>query len=92
MFFLAGTACCWSDTYDPDPYDDNPPVVTVDFNYVVPNCTSIRPSNVQARNPKTTLSRMICQQESAVRVLLLDDQAAPAFGQNLWRMVIPLRR
>jgi hypothetical protein len=36
MLFLAGTAFCTSDSYDPNPYDDIPPVVTVDFNYVVP--------------------------------------------------------
>ena len=36
MLFLAGTAFCSSDSYDPDPYDNVPPVVTVEFNYVVP--------------------------------------------------------
>lgn len=36
MLFLAGTAFCSCDSYDPDPYDDIPPVVTVEFNYVVP--------------------------------------------------------
>lgn len=36
MLFLAGTAFCTSDSYDPNPYDDIPPVVTVEFNYVVP--------------------------------------------------------
>jgi hypothetical protein len=36
MLFLSGTAFCSSDSYDPNPYDDIPPVVTVEFNYVVP--------------------------------------------------------
>jgi len=36
MIFLAGTAFCSTDSYDPNPYDDIPPVVTVEFNYVVP--------------------------------------------------------
>jgi len=36
MLFLAGAAFCSTDSYDPDPYDDVPPVVTVEFNYVVP--------------------------------------------------------
>jgi hypothetical protein len=39
MLFLAGTAFCTSDSYDPNPYDDIPPVVTVEFNYVVPGQT-----------------------------------------------------
>lgn len=36
MLFLAGAAFCSTDSYDPNPYDDIPPLVTVDFNYVVP--------------------------------------------------------
>jgi hypothetical protein len=36
MVFLAATASYSCDSFDPDPYDDVPPVVTVEFNYVVP--------------------------------------------------------
>jgi len=36
MLFLAGTAFCSCDSYDPNPYDDIPPLVTVEFSYVVP--------------------------------------------------------
>ena len=47
---LAGTASCSCDSYDPDPYDDVPPVVTVDFNYVVPGRVNIRrPQNQNKR-------------------------------------------
>ena len=42
MFFLAGTAFCSSDSYDPNPYDDIPPVVTVEYSYVVPGIMSVR--------------------------------------------------
>ena len=42
MLFLAGTASFSCDSYDPDPYDDIPPVVTVDYNYVVPGRINIR--------------------------------------------------
>jgi hypothetical protein len=42
MVFLAGTAFCSCDSYDPDPYDDTPPVVTVEFNYIIPGQVSIR--------------------------------------------------
>ena len=35
----------------PDPYDDVPPVVTVDFNYVVPGRITIRlPQNENKRS------------------------------------------
>ena len=42
MVILAGTASCSCDSYDPDPNDDIPPIVTVEFNYVVPGRVSIR--------------------------------------------------
>ena len=49
MVLLAGTASCSCDSYDPDPYDNVPPVVTVEFNYVVPGHVSIRPQNQNKR-------------------------------------------
>jgi hypothetical protein len=51
MVLLAGTASCSSDSYDPDPYDDVPPVVTVDFNYVVPGRITIRLPQNQNKRP-----------------------------------------
>lgn len=45
MFFLSVAANCTSDSYDPDPYDDTPPV-TVEFEYVTPHVTTA-PSNRQ---------------------------------------------
>ena len=92
MFLLAGTACCRSDAYDPDPYDDMPPVVTVDFNYVVPSYVNVRPTSIHARNPQPAVAAVIRQQDFEVRVALLDDLAAPAFSQGLSHRYIPLRR
>ena len=51
MVLLAGTASCSCDSYDPDPYDDTPPVVTVEFNYVVPGRVSIRRPQNQNKRP-----------------------------------------
>ena len=51
MILLAGTASCSCDSYDPDPYDDTPPVVTVEFNYVVPGRVSIRCPQNQNKRP-----------------------------------------
>jgi len=51
MVLLAGTASCSCDSYDPDPYDDVPPVVTVDFNYVVPGRINIRRPQNQNKRP-----------------------------------------
>lgn len=50
MVLLAGTASFSCDSYDPDPYDDVPPVVTVDYNYVVPGRINIwRPQKQNER-------------------------------------------
>ena len=51
MVLLAGTASFSSDSYDPDPYDDTPPVVTVEFNYVVPGRINIRRPQNQNKRP-----------------------------------------
>jgi hypothetical protein len=51
MALLAGTASCSCDSYDPDPYDNLPPVVTVDFNYVVPGRLNIRRPQNQNKRP-----------------------------------------
>ena len=37
---LAGAANCFSESYDPDPWDDTPPV-TVEFSYLVPQVVSL---------------------------------------------------
>lgn len=49
MVMLAGTASCFCESYDPDPYDNVPPVVTVEFNYVIPGHVNIRPQSQNKR-------------------------------------------
>lgn len=44
MFLLAAGASCFCDSYDPDPWDDTPPV-TVDFNFVKPQVISTQVSH-----------------------------------------------
>jgi hypothetical protein len=39
MLVLSVAANCTSESYDPDPYDDTPPV-TVDFEYLTPHITT----------------------------------------------------
>jgi hypothetical protein len=52
MFMLAVTAACSCDSYDPDPYDNIPPVVTVEFNYLVPHQMSVLRPVAQVRGPQ----------------------------------------
>src|SRR5580765_5254489 len=91
MFLLAGTACCWSDSYDPDPYDDAPPVVTVDFNYLVPSRVSVRLPSIQGKKQQLAARAMVWR-DSEEKLVLFDNHVAPAFSQSPAHMVIPLRR
>ena len=56
MFMLAVTAACSCDSYDPDPYDNIPPVVTVEFNYLVQHQVSVLRPVTQVRGPQMSKS------------------------------------
>jgi hypothetical protein len=93
MLFLAGTAYCTCDSYDPDPYDDTPPVVTVEFNYVVPSRVSIRRPNAQTKNRLSLYSRNKVQQVSPAELPgFPETQVELAFRQSPPQWAIPLRR
>jgi hypothetical protein len=92
MFFLAGTACCWSDSYDPDPYDNIPPVVTVDFNYVVPNPVNVRVLRTQTKTPQRIAVRTCRLQSFATPQLFLNSGNAFPLRQSPSNLLIPLRR
>ena len=93
MVFLAGTAFCSSDSYDPDPYDDVPPVVTVEFNYVVPHQINIRCPKNQDKNQFSlyawTKSRRL---PSACATELCESQLSSPVFHDSPQWVIPLRR
>jgi hypothetical protein len=91
MFFLAAAAPCSSNSYDPDPYDDMPPVVSVEFNYVVPAGIKVRQPNVQS----------LAWQNVSFRADAAAGFALPVPAENLLgsvaqqsapQLVIPLRR
>ncbi|HET9366051.1 MAG TPA: hypothetical protein VFP71_13670 [Candidatus Angelobacter sp.] len=90
MFILAVAAACTSDSYDPNPYDDIPPVVTVHYNYVVPKLENVRSFKSQGTNP-TDASRSVIEQQQAPALALLEAQAVPASLISL-QLAIPLRR
>jgi len=92
MFFLAGTASCWCDSYDPDPYDDIPPVVTVDFNYVVPSQITVRGPSIQVNAPQHIVVSAGQLQGFTAPQLFLYSGAASSLTQTPSNMLIPLRR
>lgn len=92
MFFLAGTACCWSDSYDPDPYDDTPPVVTVDFNYVVPSTLTVSTPRIRVNAPQRVAVRTNLQQSFMSPQSFLNYCSASPLRQNPSNLLIPLRR
>ena len=93
MVILAGTASCSSDSYDPDPYDDTPPVVTVEFNYVVPGRVSIRRPQNQNKRPIRIDSQVKSQQLPLAEMAgLYESQAAFPSLYGSPQGAIPLRR
>src|SRR5580765_5586798 len=55
MCLLAGTASCSCDSYDPNPYDDAPPLV-VEYSYVVPSGVTVRRPGTHVSHPPQVLS------------------------------------
>jgi hypothetical protein len=93
MVFLAGAAPCSSDSYDPDPYDDVPPVVTVEFNYVVPNQVNIRrPQNHDKRQFGLYSGAKSRQLPSAYVAELREPEVGSLLLHGSPQWVIPLRR
>lgn len=92
MFFLAGTACCWADSYDPDPYDDIPPVVTVEFNYVVPSPVSVNAPRIQLKSPQRIAVTFDRLQDIATPQRFRSNPAISQLSQSATDLVIPLRR
>ena len=92
MLFLAGTAYCSCDSYDPDPYDDIPPVVTVEFNYVVPCSVTISPQNQSKNKLSLYCANAARQMPTAMVQELREAQADFAFRQGPPQWAIPLRR
>jgi hypothetical protein len=93
MLLLAGTAYCSCDSYDPDPYDDTPPVVTVEFNYVVPSRVSIRRPNAQTKNRLSLYSGNKVQRVSSTELPGFSEARVDfAFRQSPPQWAIPLRR
>jgi hypothetical protein len=93
MVLLAGTASCSCSSYDPDPYDDVPPVVTVEFNYVVPGRINIRRPQNQNKRPIRIESASKARQLPFAEVAGLYESLAVSpllHGSPQW--AIPLRR
>ena len=93
MVLLAGTASYSCDSYDPDPYDDVPPVVSVEFNYVVPGRVNIRRPQNQNKRPirinSGSASRLL---PSAEVDGLYETLAASSILHGSPQLAIPLRR
>jgi len=91
MFFLAAMAFCSCDAYDPNPYDDIPPVVTVEFNYVVPSTVQV--SHTAIRHDVKIISSAQHQPvQPADPVYIHDNQLIQAPFQGTSPTFLPLRR
>jgi hypothetical protein len=89
MFFLAVTAPCTSETYDPDPYDGM--WVTVEFHYLVQSEASVKPSVRQIKTRKNTTYKAQIQHAGAP-FLIAFSEAAPSLSTGSPQVLPPLRR
>lgn len=95
MFFLAVTAPCSANSYDPDPYDDTPPVVSVEFNYVVPsqpNLVKVRGTRMQVESAQLALLQSAARYGSAALLPASAAATNPIFGHDSPQLSTPLRR
>jgi len=91
MCFLAGAASCSCDSYDPNPYDDSPPVVTVEFNYVIPSGVALRRPGSVVKYPPQTLSPSYASRATTVSVPALASTVVSTTRQETSRLLMPLR-
>jgi hypothetical protein len=92
MFFLAVTAACSTDSYDPDPYDNIPPIVTVEFNYLVPNRVNVRRPNAQAKIRHNIVFSITAQEQASATMPARLASQATLLLMGAPQLVIPLRR
>jgi hypothetical protein len=91
MCFLAGAASCSCDSYDPNPYDDIPPVVTVEFNYVIPSGVALRHPGTTIKYPPQTLSASYASRAISVSVPALASTIGSTTRQGTSRLLMSLR-
>jgi hypothetical protein len=89
---LAVTAACSCDSYDPDPYDNIPPVVTVEFNYLVPHQVSVLRPGAQVRVPQTRKSeRTLWMVAPAILAVMEASPFSTTLQQGSPPLAAPLR-
>lgn len=91
MFCLAVTAACSCDSYDPDPYDNIPPVVTVEFNYLIPHQVSILRPAVQVNQLHFSKSEKSLNMIAPAIVMSWEPLSPPALAENSPPLIAPLR-
>ena len=91
MFMLAVTATCLCDSYDPDPYDDVPPVVTVEFNYVVPYQANILRPGAQVRSPQLSKWERGLRMIAPSVLAMFESSSVPAMSKGSPPLAAPLR-
>lgn len=90
MCLLAGTASCSCDSYDPNPYDDSPPVV-VEYSYVVPSGVTVRRPGIHVAYPPQVLSPAYASNVTTVSVSALVPSVLSSARPDTSHLVMPLR-
>jgi hypothetical protein len=90
MLILSVAANCASESYDPDPYDNIPPV-TVDFEYLTPHITTAPSRHEDVARSMTSATQRVIPHSS--RDLQVISVSLPNYAtQASFLFALPLRR
>ncbi|MBZ5525581.1 MAG: hypothetical protein LAP21_25440 [Acidobacteriia bacterium] len=91
MMILACASTCYCDSYDPDPYDDTPPVI-IELNYVVPVAVNTQISTRCFRSDFKLMSRTEASIDALIGPAALQLVKTPAKpGLHSEKIITPLR-
>jgi hypothetical protein len=92
MFTLAAATTCLCDSYDPDPYDNTPPVVILQFQYLVPERGSTQVQNAFCRSRLNLLgSAQHRNRTRAGQAVAFVPQDSPKLLSDFFQAPVPLR-
>jgi hypothetical protein len=92
MFVLAAATTCLCDSYDPDPYDSTPPVVILQFQYLVPERASGQVQNAFSRGRSNLFgSAQHRNRARAGQAVAFVPQDSPKLFSDFFQTPMPLR-
>jgi hypothetical protein len=92
MFISAAATTCLSESYDPDPYDNIPPVVSLEFHYLVPERANVQVQHAFSKGRLVLLGSVTHRNRAYAGVAVaFVPQDIPELSPNSFHPPAPLR-